>query len=237
LKFKMSQVNVYYNYYVPKNPRRACEVLSCMGVMLDDPHITRLIVLAEASEIHEPSGMTYWKVERRPLVADYFAAAAFHSGADDVNVIINSDCFICPSTSAKLKKTPAGEAYCLSRRDMKSLVPYRINWAEERAKRPVRYAMQDAWVFRGPPRPGMWLEFPLGKPGCDSRLAHELQEAGYRISDPFRRIRVCHYHVSEERTWSYEDRVPPPYVNPPKSWDQRVVDKCIGVARKLCGKQ
>ena len=40
---------------------------------------------------------------------------------------------------------------------------------------------QDVWVFKGPVKPELKANFPLGVPRCDNKLHFELQEAGYRF--------------------------------------------------------
>src|SRR5262249_35935415 len=89
----------------------------------------------------------------------------------------------------------------------------------------------DCWVFRGPPRSGMSLDFAPGLLGCDNRLAHELEAAGYTILDPYLTVRVLHFHTSADRNPAREERVPPPYAYPKKSGLRaRMAELCVGAS-------
>jgi hypothetical protein len=230
----LSSVNLYYNYFVPQNPVRAAEVLSCLAVALSDPTFGRIVLLAEAGSVAPAGGKCgVWPSSSRPLITDYFEAVRGTSADDDVNVIINSDCFLDPRTSGRVQRVRAGEACCLSRVELESIVPLRVNRTLTRQLRPVRYAMQDSWIFRGKPRDGMFLDYPLGRLGCDNRLAYELKTAGYEITDRYRQLRLMHYHVSQSRNWTAADRVPGPYAFPPKPFDQRILDRMIHTSKQV----
>ena len=81
-----------------------------------------------------------------------------------------------------------------------------------------RQDSQDVWIFYGKGLEGRltevsnissWLK--IGKPGFDNRLAYELYKAGYRVLNPSRSISVWHVHASEERSYTAQETVPPPY--------------------------
>ena len=206
-------INLYYNLYTPRDPLRAAEIASCFGVLNRDPEIARVILLTESAENASSSRISYWQVPSRPTFQDFFNSVKVHSSGDDVNIIINSDCFIDPRTTRRLKKIKPGQAYCITRHELTSLVPLRV----DKGKSPCRrYDMQDCWVVRGPLRDGMHLDFPMGILGCDNRFAHELEAVGYSILDPCLTIRVMHYHLSADRSAERDIRVPPPYAFPKK---------------------
>jgi membrane-bound inhibitor of C-type lysozyme len=204
-------INVYYNLYVPKSPYRAAEVLSCFAAIVQDEAIGRVVVLSSGEIERRSDRVVRWACSERPLFADYFAAMDELSGPDDVNVILNSDCVIHPATTRRLERIAAGEAWCLSRHDVASLLPVRYLGTPSPFDRPLT---QDCWVIRGKPRRGMELDFALGRPGCDNRLAYELEKVGYAIRDPYLTVKVLHYHHLGERVWSWAERVPGPYASP-----------------------
>jgi hypothetical protein len=207
-------ITVYYNYYVPGDPVRAAELLSCFCVMVNDPQIQRLVVLSDAQPTMASDRLVWRHVSRRPTFAEYFSAMEALSSDDDVNVVINSDCCIDPATSGRLHQIGKDEAYCISRHDVMSLLPLRYRGTPPYF---LRCFSADCWAIRGRPRRGLSLDFSLGMPGCDERLAYELKSAGYRLRDPYKAIRVFHLHPStNERSYSAADRVPGPYASPTK---------------------
>jgi hypothetical protein len=70
-------------------------------------------------------------------------------------------------------------------------------WATADTIKPKLYnhnASQDVWVFKGPVKPELKANFPLGVPRCDNKLLFELQEAGYRVLNPAFSIKSFHVH-------------------------------------------
>jgi hypothetical protein len=228
-------ITVYYNPWVPDDPVRRSEILTCYRALRSDPCISRLVVLCEnehtpllADSKPWPVESLQWPVGARPTFENYFAAIKACSRADDVNVVINSDCFIDPSTTQKLQRIKPGQAYCINRHELAQAAPPRIDRQKTAmSRRRHRYDMQDCWVIRGVPRDGMWLDFPAGRPGCDNRLAYELQKVGYAILDPYLTIRVLHHHLSDRSLIQRGDRIPRPYAYPHKFGSREAVHEWL----------
>jgi sulfite reductase alpha subunit-like flavoprotein len=74
---------------------------------------------------------------------------------------------------------------------------------------------QDVWVWRGKLNlEGMECDFPMGKPGCDNRLAFELSK-NYNVINPCKTIRCHHYHLDRYRGYTPGDpkeTIPEPYL-------------------------
>jgi hypothetical protein len=79
----------------------------------------------------------------------------------------------------------------------------------------------DTWVMYGVP-PAMDIPWPLGIPGIDNRLAHELIAAGFDVLNPSKTVKTFHLHNSQYRSYIQGgigagrgsrkmQRVPPPY--------------------------
>lgn len=47
---------------------------------------------------------------------------------------------------------------------------------------------------------------------CDNRIAYEIHKAGYHVINPAQTIRCIHYHMSEIRNYSMDERIPKPYM-------------------------
>lgn len=76
---------------------------------------------------------------------------------------------------------------------------------------------QDVWILQGDVSKDIIdkSDFPLGVPGCDNRIAHVFQEAGYKVINPSMDVKTHHHHKSNHRTYDAsggsKDRIPPPY--------------------------
>lgn len=79
----------------------------------------------------------------------------------------------------------------------------------------------DTWVIYGVP-PAMDIPWPLGVPGIDNRIAHELIAAGYQVTNPSKTVKTFHLHNCQYRSYLSSgigkgrgakkmERVPPPY--------------------------
>ena len=121
---------------------------------------------------------------------------------NDINIISNTDIFFDSSIN-EVKKISNNEAWALTR------------WnylGDNRAEFFNRHDSQDVWIFRGGARKDLDGNYPMGKPGCDNRLAFELKRAGYLVRNPSLSIRCFHYHISEVRTFDWNDKVAEPYL-------------------------
>jgi hypothetical protein len=53
----------------------------------------------------------------------------------------------------------------------------------------------------------------MGIPGCDNRIAYELNRAGYRLCNPATKVQSIHYHESDIHNYNHETpKVPRPYL-------------------------
>lgn len=66
---------------------------------------------------------------------------------------------------------------------------------------------QDAWIFRAPLPAGLDASWPLGVPGCDSRLAAEAERVGLIVTNPAFDVRAVHLHQSAVRRYTARDRL------------------------------
>ena len=208
-------LNVYLSYYQDPDPKRRKEIDACVECLCNNRSISRLIVLTEAPLPAAARAAITIPQDVRPAMASIFDLITNHSGDNDVNMVINSDCFFDERDAAAINAIGPDDAYCLLRVEISRAVPLRVD--RRKTKRNIKKHegdMQDCWIIRGRPKAGMWLDFNSGTPGCDNRLAYELQKAGYRILNPYSRIRIYHYHRTGLRRYTARQRVPQPYAFP-----------------------
>jgi hypothetical protein len=208
-------INVYLHYYVPPDRLRAEENDAVFREWAGMKNIDKLIVIRKPGITPPEKPHVEIELAQQPTLKDYRDAVKRFSQDDDISIVPNADCFIAEEDLPKLLVIPQSVVYCLLRVEVKSVrPPRRYLWRNRFIRRKHSGDSQDCWIFRGTLSPEMWLEFPLGKPGSDSRLAYEFQKAGFRILNPASSIRLYHYHRSKKRNYSEADRVPPPYAFP-----------------------
>ncbi len=208
-------INLFYNYYNDNTQERAEEIKACAGENLKNDTIDKIYLFNESEESFHNNNVTDIKIASRPLFKDVFEKVSLYSKDNDINVIINSDCFLDTDDTLKLNQIGQNEAWCILRTEIKSINPFKLN--KKLNKRNLRKHsgdMQDGWVFVGKPKQGMWLNFHLGTPGCDNRLAYEFQNVGYSIKNPGIKLKLYHFHNTKIRTYSELERVPEPYAFP-----------------------
>lgn len=81
---------------------------------------------------------------------------------------------------------------------------------------------QDAWIFHSSKMPNITgvfnqkLQFELGVPGCDNRIAHLMFDMGLRIVNPMKAIHSYHLHSENGRNYGNK-RIGGPYKHIPAS--------------------
>lgn len=202
-------------WYVPPEDMRAAQWL-----VLDADHSKASVQAAE------PTGsapLPSPRVELRALGARCprltFGLAFSHMDrSDTVYVLANSD--ICvPEESVPPMVRWVGEAtlrtsLCLTR--WEAGIDERGNVTRATGMRKRTSACQDCWVVRG----GGCLnrsvaevtkQIALGIPGCDNRVAYELNRVG-RTANPSKSIKTLHVHRSAHRTYTqHTTKIPKPY--------------------------
>jgi hypothetical protein len=120
---------------------------------------------------------------------------------DDVNVFCNSDIYFL--NTQYINNIKPNECYALTRWNKEG---GNINFFN-------RKDSQDSWVFRGVVK-NIKANFYTGMWGCDNRLLHEIQKAGYKTLNPSLSIITVHVHEKDNRVYdrTKENTVPPPYV-------------------------
>jgi hypothetical protein len=190
---------LFVNYYVDGSGARQAELDEALRRNLDNRHIDRVVVLAEA-----PPPLTHPKLlavpaARRPTFRHYFAAVNEHASAADLNVVANSDIYFDDSLGRLGGVALADRCLALTRWDVQG---------DGHSKHLGWNNSQDAWVFRGHVRALDACDYCPGQPACDWRLAAELRRCGYEVLNPSRDVRAHHLHRSGVRHYSNADFVP-----------------------------
>ncbi len=200
-------VNLLTSHYTDKHPARQGEILTTLEQNIANSRIARIHLFDETSSIR--CGSRIQRVGPRigvPRVTyrDFFDYANTYLPGQ-IAIIANADIFFDDSLAALVEHGLNGTLMCLSR------------WDEQPGRAPVHFLnpeSHDAWVFQAPIRP-FSCDWPLGVPGCDSRLAAEAKRAGLRLINPSRSIRARHLHTSNLRNYTPEQRINGEYLGVP----------------------
>lgn len=194
---------LFINWYEEKNPKRAKELFTCLQKNIANTEID-FIVNISSTPINQ-KGVIDAPYKDRLTFSDFFHCINKTIKEDDISIIANLDIFF-DDTLLLAKAIKKNQCYALSR--------WEINPDGSRGEKQIqtRGDSQDVWIFKGHIK-GIEGDFPLGKLGCDNRIAYEIKEAGYEVLNPSRTIKPWHLHNSGVRNYStiHRDKVSPPY--------------------------
>lgn len=196
----IEKVNVFYNYYKPPQEERQEEIDYCFKELLKNDKIDNLYVLS-SDEVNIQGDFVEIQITGQPKFNDFFKIIDFYSEENDINIILNSDCFLKSESIDIIKNNLKNdEAYVLSRWDILQLTPFKTEHFNVTNK-DESGCSQDCWIFRGKTKNGLEGDFEMGRAGCDNAIAYEFDTAGYKVSNPSFTIKVYHYHLSGIRTY------------------------------------
>lgn len=193
---KNRRINVFYNYFKSKNEGRATEILYCLNKFIGNKEIDNLyLLLSDPIDVKQSNIIKIDILGEQPTYQDMFNVINTVTKGDDINVIINSDCYIDEKSIKLIKENiDKKQVYCLSRWDILSLSPFSIRHFHSSES-------QDAWIFVGKMNSNIKADFKMGVSGCDNAIAYELKRVGYNTSNPSKDIQIIHYHLSNIRTY------------------------------------
>ncbi len=209
-------IRLYINYYKDKHEERSKELQEVFLRNVFSEHVGALHVLIHPDDMHMLSNFPFYgklhlvQILNRPTYRDFFDVVNSVTSDEDINVILNSDMFV-DETIAHTEKLGPDDCFALSRWEINP------DGTPNHVQVQIRNDSQDTWCFRGKIKPIDFCDFTLGKPGCDNRIAHEIQKAGYNITNPSKTIKTWHLHNSNIRHYIHriEHCVPAPYLTIP----------------------
>jgi len=137
------------------------------------------------------------KYDGRPTYQNLINWANDISKPDDVVVIANSDIYFDDTLNWAHNVPMEMTCLALSRWDV----------APNMSKKLFAYEhSQDSWIFKGKIKL-TGASYYMGLPGCDNRIAYDLDKAGYRVKNTAKDIITYHLHNSNHRTYTQADRL------------------------------
>ena len=194
-------------YFISKNENRNKEYNLCIEENLKNSIITNIIMFI-SDEIDYNNVNDKIKIERidkRPTFLDLFNYCN-NNYPNEICIVSNTD-IIFNNTLLNINEININNTLlALTRWDL-----YIENnmW---KVKFFDNCASQDCWIFKSPIKIDDRIDFLLGKPGCDNRVAQIYLENGYLVKNPSLQITTNHMHISNYRTYTYDDVIPGPYL-------------------------
>ena len=229
---KKPLINLFQEYYVPKDVERAQEVDFCFSHNLGLKEINNYYILVHSEEEvqrissllpEESSHVVVVQIkDKRPTFGQLFSLMADYSTEDDINIFCNSD-IVFDDTLSHLYKLKQEEFICLARWNVTGA--YRAPFSSS-VLQVKSFGSHDTWICKGKPRERLFsLDFTPGVLGCDISLAHHAEEAGYRTFNPCLLLKSYHIHRSNMRYYG-RTKVPGPYKNVlPCFWSDKPCNK------------
>ncbi len=196
-------VRLFINYFNNSNPHRQQEYLECLSKNLSNPHLNEIILLLEnkiQDKILNNEKIKKEYTNKRPTFSNFFKVINKYATKDDISIISNSDMYFDETIKEIKRMDLRDKVLCLSRWDVD---------AKGNVKLFNRDDSQDVWIFKSKVVRGVVAEFCLGIPGCDNKIAYELDKVGYSVYNPSKLVKCYHLHLINIRTYKRPGLAPP----------------------------
>tara|TARA_B100000902_G_scaffold212903_1_gene202438 strand:- start:150 stop:845 length:696 start_codon:yes stop_codon:yes gene_type:complete len=200
-------MNLLIEYFRSDNYVRHSEYLTCLHDNLDNDLIDKIYVfISDDSELNfESKRIEIVKREERPTYKDMFDFCN-ENLKDQICIVSNAD-ILFDETLSVLNDFNFDKIFL-------ALTRWEIFYEDgEWCIAPFdNAASQDCWMFKSPVTSDEEMDFTLGKPGCDNKIAKIMSDKDYDVRNPGVQIRTAHYHMSGYRTYDNANRIPGPYI-------------------------
>lgn len=201
-------MNLLIEYFNSQNHIRNGEYLYCLHQNLGNEHIkTIYLFMDEDAELNFNSSKIKKVIRKiRPTYKDLFEFCNEYL-KEEICIIANAD-IIFDDTLRYFNSLDMNNTFhALSRWEISTNDGK--NWEIEPYENP---ASQDTWIFKSPILTSDDMNYHMGKPGCDNKITYQMRELGYTCRNPGKKVITVHFHPTNWRTYSIEDRIPGPYL-------------------------
>jgi len=206
-------IRLITSYYTDSDVERQKEIDFCLEKNINNNFIDEILILNETDSLPLKSKKIKEFKFSRPKFSDFFKIINSLTKENDINILTNTDIFFNNSLSQ------------INNLNLKNRVISLLRW-EYNGGNPVipikRGDCQDSWIWLGEIRSLENSDFYLGKLGCDNRIAWEIKNAGYSLTNDCNLIQSVHVHETKKRNYKQtfvgtkeheenKEVVPPPY--------------------------
>lgn len=182
-EFELKRINLFVQVYKAEDSRRQIELDTCLKIN-------------KSLNINGVPCFNVIEINERLTFKEMFKLFI----PNEINIIANSDIYF-DETILNVRWIQGRECYALSRWDYKGNKAVLFN----------RKDSQDVWVFNGEVTENIG-NFNLGVAGCDNKIAYELAQCKYQVSNPSKTIHAIHLHESNYRTYNVANRLHEPFL-------------------------
>lgn len=212
--------NLFISYYRASTPERQAEIDYCLQKNCENPLFDFIYIVCDDSLFNRNALDNIRSVKlklihcfEKPTYKKFIDSINERTNILDVNIISNAD-IIFDETLSSLYKLKENDCWALSRWEMNP------DFTNHPQQIQIFGDSQDCWIFRSKIKSLNKSDFPLGKMGCDNRIAYEIKKAGYNIINPSKTILTWHLHNTNVRGYNPAVRnentvVSQPYLNVP----------------------
>ena len=193
------RICLFTSWYTTKDTERGMENETCLRINLENPYIKKVYLFCDDGRDFPIHKKIVGIRGSRATYNDFFKTV--NESNPDISIVANSDIYFDKSLEY-LKLLKGNECYTLTRWDIVDGSPVFFN----------RQDSQDAWIFKG--KVNVHAPFETGRLGCDNRIAYELTNAGYTVTNPSLTIKAIHLHSEVREENENHDKsktIPPPY--------------------------
>lgn len=194
---------LFYNYFTARTPERQAEIDFCLKKNLECEGLK--VIILNSSETHDnplfAGAMSVIRQKEQPTYREIFdMGTVFSQGG--ICAYANADIFFTAENVQLIEaRMKPGVCLALSRWDYSEDGNHVLHDHRD---------SQDTWVWKGGVNARVKADFTGNKPGCDNRIAFELNRV-FRVINPSKTIKTFHVHATQQRTYTPADTVPPPY--------------------------
>lgn len=199
-------MNLIIEYFKSSDYQRHSEYLTCIHENLENEFIDKIYVfISDDSKLNFTSKkIKVIKRDTRPTYKDLFEFCN-ENLKNQICIVSNADIILDDSISVLNQTDLTNIFVALTRWEV-------FNENNEWCIAPFNNSSsQDVWAFMAPIQVTDDMDFLLGKPGCDNKIA-KLMSKKYEVRNPGLQIVTCHFHMSGYRTYEHKDRIPGPYL-------------------------
>lgn len=197
-------MNLIIEYFESENPVRKSEYIQTLYQNISNDLIERIFIfISDDSELKVSSPkVKIVREEKRPTYRRFFE---FCNETLDGEICVLSNADIVFDHTLKH----------VNDIDMNGVFLALTRWENVIGRGKVPFnngSSQDSWIFKAPVKTTEEMEFTLGRPGCDNRIALLMRDVGYTMKNPGNQIVGLHNHTSRYRTYTKDETVEGPYL-------------------------
>lgn len=190
----ISSVNLFTFWYEEGNKKRKDELIACIKKNVENELIGKIYLIVE-NGIKVPiknDKIVIVDMLKRPTYSDVFKIVNSITTTDEINIIANTDIYFLERDISLMHQINWNNL-CLALTRWDDLENGDIKFHGQACS-------QDVWIFKGAIKE-INGGFNLGVPGCDNRIAWEIEQAGYDIINPSLDVKSYHLHNSGVRKY------------------------------------